>query len=90
VLAWRHRAAAVQRLRDGGEQILVAERFRQEFAGPGFHSAYRHRDVAVTRDENDGQRRMALGQFLLQIETTAARELDIEHQATGSVGTLAG
>jgi len=38
---------------------------------------------------NEGDRVKA-GQFLLQIETTAARELDIEHQAAGSVRTLAG
>src|SRR5262249_13663346 len=33
VLAWRYRAAAVQRLLDGVEQILVAERFREEVNG---------------------------------------------------------
>ena len=90
VLTWRHLAAAVNRLLDGVEQVLVAERFRQEFAGPGFHGAHRHRDVAVTGDENNGNRRIDLGQFLLQIKTTESRELDIEHQAAGGVWTLAG
>ena len=62
--------AVVQRLRDGVEQILVAERFHQEVDGPGFHGAHRHRDVAVAGDENNGHRRLAFGQFLLQIQTT--------------------
>ena len=33
---------------------------------------------------------MDLGQFLLQIKPTEARELDIEHQAAGGIRTLAG
>jgi len=80
----------VQRLRDRGEQVLVAKRFGQEVDGPGFHGAHRHRDVAVARDENDGHRRIHLGQFLLQLQPAQARELDIEHQAAGGLGTRAG
>ena len=57
--------AVVQRLRDGAEQVLVAERFRQEVDGPGFHGAHRHGDVAVAGDENNRQRRRPPGQFLL-------------------------
>jgi hypothetical protein len=33
---------------------------------------------------------MALGQFLLQLEPTQARELDIEHQAAGGRWPLVG
>ena len=32
---------------------------------------------------------MVLGQFLLQLQTTASRELDIEHQTARGVWTLA-
>jgi len=67
-LALRHLAGTVKRLLDGVEQVLVAERFRQEVDGPGFHGPHRHRDVAVTREENNGHRHMSLGQFLLQIK----------------------
>src|SRR5262249_28694974 len=75
---------------DRGEQVLVAERFRQEFDGPGFHGPHRHRNVAVPRDENDGYRCIALGQFLLQIQPTQTGEPDIEYQAAGGLWTPAG
>jgi len=77
---------AVQRLRDRGEQVFVVQRFREEFEGPGFHSAHRHGDVAVTGDENNGHRRLVLRQFLLQLQPTQAWQPHIEHQTSGPSG----
>src|SRR5258706_5562095 len=37
---------------NGVEQILIAERLRQELNSPALHRTYRHRDVAVTSDED--------------------------------------
>jgi hypothetical protein len=85
VRACCHRAAAVQCLRDSGEQVLVMERFREEVDGPGFHGAHRHWDVAMTGEENNGRRHLALRQFLLQLQPAQTRELDIEHQTSGPV-----
>jgi hypothetical protein len=44
----------------------------------------------MTGEENNGQLHLALRQFLLQLQPAQARELDIEHQAAGGLGTLAG
>jgi hypothetical protein len=79
----------VQGLHDSVEQGLVVERFREEVDRPGFHGAHRHRNVAMTGEENNGHRHLALRQFLLQLQPTQARELDIEHQTARAVWTLA-
>ena len=89
VRAWRQLAAAGNRLLDGVEQVVVAARFGEEFDGPGFHGAHRHRDVAVTGEENNRHVTLDLGQFLLQIEPAETWELDIEHQAAGDIRTRA-
>ena len=73
--------ATVDSLLDGVQQVIVAEWLREELYGPGFHGAYRHRDVAMAGDEDNGKVSLDLGQFLLEIKTTPARELDVEHQA---------
>src|SRR5262249_367666 len=85
-----HLPAATYRLPDGIEEVFVTERLRQEFDSAGFHGAHGHGDIAVPGDENDGQLHAKLGQLLLQIKTTEARELDIEYQAAGSIRTRAG
>src|SRR5581483_2277193 len=64
---------------------LVAERFRQEFDGAGFHCPYARRDVAMSGDENNWSRRIRLGQFLLQVKTADAGQAHIEHQAMGAL-----
>jgi hypothetical protein len=57
---------------------------------PGFHGAHRHRDSAMTGEENNGHLHLALRQLLLQLQPAQARELDIEHQTAGAIWTLAG
>src|SRR5262245_26357656 len=54
VRTWCQLAAAVHRLLDGLEQVVVAARFGEEFDGPGLHGAHRHRNVTVTGDEYNG------------------------------------
>jgi len=54
-------------------EIFVAEGFREEFNGPGFHGAHRHRYVTVTGNENNWNLSIAIGQFLLQVKTTQSR-----------------
>src|ERR1700688_2161756 len=52
-LTARH-AVAIQSLVDRIQQLLVQERLGQELYCAGFHGLYCHRDVSVTRDEDDG------------------------------------
>jgi hypothetical protein len=44
----------------------------------------------VTGDENNGQLHRTTGQFLLQLQSAQARELDIQHQTAGGRWPLAG
>jgi hypothetical protein len=82
-------AAAVDGLLDGVQQVIVTERFREELDGPGFHGAYRHRDVTMAGNEDDRKVDLDLGQFLLEIKATPARQLYIKNQAARDWWTAA-
>jgi hypothetical protein len=68
------------------EQILIAQRLGEKSYGAGFHRLDSHGNVTVPGHENNRQQVTGARQFTLQIQTTQARHLNIEHQACRSVG----
>ena len=60
-----HRPVALDRAADGVEEVLLAERLRQELHGAGLHGLDRHGDVAMPGEEDDWQCRVRLGQLAL-------------------------
>jgi len=81
--------AALDRAADGGEQNIVAERLGQELDGSRLHRLHRHRDIAVTSDENDRQV-SPVAESMLQIEPAEAGQRYIEHQAARTRITTVG
>src|SRR5258708_2501664 len=73
--------AALEGIPDGAHQCVVAERLRQELGRARFHSLDRHRDVAVTGDEDDRHIHPLGGDTSLQIEAVEARKRHVKHQA---------
>ena len=67
------------------EEILIPERLGEEFDRARLHGAHRHRDIAVSADENDGNLDARLGEFGLKVESAQAGQSDIEHQARGRI-----
>src|SRR5262249_55003243 len=82
-------AIAFQRSLDGIEELLFAERLGQKLDRAGFHRLHGHRDVTVSRDEDDGNTDPSVRHPLLEIETAQARHPHVEHNATGSVSAFA-
>ena len=61
-------AIAPNRLLDGVEQILLAKRFGKKLDRTGFHRLHRHRDITVTRNEDDRNLNAGCDQLPLQIQ----------------------
>ena len=68
-------------------QLLLAERLRQELDRARLHGPDRHRNVAVTRDEDDRQRRVGAGQLPLEVEAAEPGEAYVDHHASRRVGS---
>jgi len=79
------RTVTCQRLLDGVEQVLVAERLGEKLDCPGFHRLHHHRHVAVASDENDWDVNLGFGQLALEVESAQPRQPHVEHQAGGRV-----
>ena len=80
------RAIALDRVPNGVEQVLVAEGLRQKLDGAGFHGPDRHGNVAVAGEEDDGQRRVRVGELALEIQPAQPRQAHVEHEASRRVG----
>src|SRR5258708_6092001 len=80
------RAIALDRVSNGVEQVLLAERLRQKLHRTGFHGPDRHGDVAVAGEEDDRQRRVRLGKLLLEIQPAQPRQAHVEHETARRVG----
>ena len=80
-------AVALNSASNGHEQLLPAERLRQESDGARFHRPDRHGNVAVTGDEDDRQLRIRLDELTLQIESAEPWQAHIEHEASRGVRT---
>ena len=74
---------------DGIEKILVAKQLGKEVNGACFHGPHRHGNVAMPRDEQDGNPDFPLCRFRLEIETVQSWKANIEYQAVRYVRVLA-
>src|SRR5216683_1056318 len=70
---------------DRVQQVLIAERLGQELDRSSLYRLDGHRDVAVSGDEDDRNVNVRRRQLSLKIETTSARQPDVEHKASGAV-----
>src|ERR1700686_3018798 len=80
----------LKRRLNGIEQILVVERFDQEFHGSSLHGLNAHGDVAVGSDEDNRDPDVALVQLTLKIDPANSRQPHVEDQTAREVGTVAG
>src|ERR1700726_4883221 len=75
----------IQGLPYGVQEVLVAEWLGQKLDGARFHGSYNHWDIAMGRNEDDGNRLPRTDQFALQIQPAQARHAHIEDQARRAV-----
>src|SRR5215510_5736609 len=66
--------------------LLVTKRLGQEVDRAGLHGLDRHRNIAVTGNEDDRYLYAFPTEFRLQIKPAHPGQSDIEHEATGDVG----
>src|SRR5215510_138157 len=66
-------------------QVLVTQRLGKKADRATLHRFDRHGDIAMSGDENDGKTATSFGQFTLKIQSTQARHLHIQHQASWSI-----
>ena len=66
---------------DAGEQVFVMEGLFDEVAGAALQRPDRHRHVAVTGDENDGQMRTDAVELFLQFQAAHFRHAHVEDDA---------
>ena len=69
----------LDRLLDVIAQLLGAERFFQEFDGPGLHGLDRDAHVGESGDDDRGQSDASRGQFLLKFQAAHARHTNVQH-----------
>src|SRR4029077_4243719 len=81
-------AVTLEGLLNRVQEILVPERFRQKFHGTRLQRLDRHRNVAMGRNEDDGNLHADLRQVALEIESTQLRQSYVENQTTGATGEL--
>jgi hypothetical protein len=76
-----HRVIETQRFVDALQEIVFAERLANEVDGAATHRLDGHRDITVSRNEDNRQIRSHIDQLFLQIQPGHARHADVEHQA---------
>src|SRR5467141_4017864 len=76
-------AFSLDRRANSGEQIARPDGLRQKLDCPRLHRAHRHRDAAVSGDENDRDLYAGSRQLMLEIQAAETRQADIEDEAGG-------
>src|SRR5262249_22851053 len=71
--------------RDSVEEILLTERFCQEFNGTPLHRLHGHWDIGMCRNEDDGRLSIRRGQVALKVQTALLRHSHVQHQASWAV-----
>src|SRR6202451_465802 len=71
---------AGNRFLNGVQQILTANRLRQELIRTFFHGAHRHRDVAMTGNEDNRNLNIGRAQLELKIEAAQPRHPYVENK----------
>ena len=75
----------LDRSRNRVEERLISYRLRKEVNGSSLDRLHRHRDVTVTREEDDRSRVAVYGEMLLEVQPACSRHANIEDQATGAI-----
>jgi len=65
---------------DRVEEILISKRFCEELYGTALHRLYGHRDVAMRRDENDGQLPVHCAKVALKLKAAPPRHSNVKDQ----------
>src|SRR5579883_2044527 len=76
---------AVQRLMDGGEQVLLLKWLGKKFHGSRFHRSQGHRNIAVGGNKDDRDADTRFLQLILKVETCNSGQPYIEHQTAGNL-----
>ena len=66
------------------QQVLIAERFREELDRSSLYCLDGHRDVAISGYKDNRNVNVRRRQLTLKIEPASAGQPDIEHKASGS------
>src|SRR5262249_22271362 len=66
------------------QQVLIAERYREEVDRSSLYCLYGHGDVAVAGYKDNRNVNVRRRQLSLKIEPASARQPDIEHKTSGS------
>jgi hypothetical protein len=73
---------------DRVDQVLITERLGQELNGTAFHRLHRHRDVTVSRYEDDRYFDIRLRELALKIQAAPPGQSNVEDEAGGAVGAF--
>ncbi|MDB5393339.1 MAG: hypothetical protein JWM91_845 [Rhodospirillales bacterium] len=74
-------SVALKREVDRVQEILIAERLRQEHNCASFHRPHGHRAIAMYGDEDDRRRNIGPRQLVLKVEAAPSRQPGVEYQA---------
>src|SRR5262249_43942702 len=74
-----------QRILDSGQERLLLHWLSEEINSTSLHGAHAHRNVAVTREEDDRQRIVQRAESGLKVETAWTGHAHVEHDAPGDV-----
>ena len=86
--AFAAQAVLVHGRGDGGEELLVVDGLEQKVDRAALEALDRGVEVAVAREEDDGQLNPALLHRLLKFEAAHARHAHVEDEAAGRVHIL--
>src|SRR5262249_46281742 len=83
-----YNAGTINRLPDGGKQLLGTKRFREEVYRAGLQGLHRHWNVTMRGDENDLDRWIRIGKLTLKIETAQSWESHVQDKTARRVRPL--
>src|ERR1022692_4773754 len=75
-------AIAIEGLLNRIQQILVNEWLGQELHGAGFDGFHRHRNIAVSGNEDDWNAHASFFQLSLKLQAIDSRERHVQNKAT--------
>src|ERR1700730_11694739 len=67
------------------EDLLITKRLRQKIDRSRLHRPYRHRDIAISRHEDDWNPDAGIGQLGLEIEAAQSRHSDIKDDTADNI-----
>src|SRR5215469_12068574 len=71
------------------DELLITERLREKLYGTALHRLHGHRDVAVSRYEDDWEISVCLHKLALKLKSASTGQSHIQHQANRTVREIA-